>query len=657
MNEVTTSFKDVLDTKYAVTLFEGVRKPQGKLIEPSYRKFIQNLSNLIVSEAKNTVALSPCRFKGGHRNDDNVEEISQLVFDLDNTRGLTFENIVDLVSPFAGVIHTTYGNKASNLKVRIALPFTRPVSVSEWREIRKSFLFFNPEIAGIIDPACSDPSRAFYVYSAPPDTAEQARFYVSMGMPIRPEHFSTNHLPHLKSSFPFHQNNHETLAQGGVKQGSRNSALASYLGGLINRGLSEQETLAECERWNETLDPPLDEDELNKTHASIWKRHLRNTRGLEQSQPIQGVERSPQEGYSLVAASDLLSASPKPREYVIDQFLPKKIVAGLFAPGGSGKSMLTLTTAISVASGIPLFGMFGVLKPGRVVMISGEDDVEEIHRRLHRMTETLSESQKMLVGQNLHILDLADRFELFTVKPSYGEAEMTDVPQAIARVIEGKIGDACLIIVDPASRFRGGEENLAADTTRFVQALQYLRDRLQATIWLVHHVNKGARVNGANQNNARGSSALIDGLRLGYELNVIEASEVRKLYGDSVTGIELLSLRSIKSNYGRPAEPLILQRNQDGTLSLFTQHPDDTRKKSLLRAIQAAGLTKTQFRDRHAGIKGALGLSEKALVAAISDLVAEGLLKAPERGVMTLTQEGLNRIGQESSTGDARATK
>ena len=92
-------------------------------------------------------------------------------------------------------------------------------------------------------------------------------------------------------------------------------------------------------------------------------------------------------------------------------------------------------------------------------------------------------------------------------------------------------------------------------------------------------------------------------------------------------------------------------------MSLFTQNPEDTRKKSLLRAIQAVGLTKTQFRDRHAGIKGALGLSEKALVAAISDLVAEGLLKAPERGVMTLTQEGLNRIGQESSTGDERATK
>ena len=655
--EKNISFEDVLSTKYPVTLFDGVTKPNGMSAAPSYRKFIENLSKLIISERKDTIALAPCRFKNNYRNDDNVQEINQLVFESDDTQGLSFEDIVDLVSPFAGVVHTTHGNKESNLRVRIALPISRPVSVKEWQEIRENFLFFNPEIARIIDPACSEPSRVYYAYSAPADRADQAKFYVSMGQPIRPEHFSTNRLPHLESSFPFHQNNHETLAQGGVKQGSRNRALASYLGGLINRGLSEQETLAECERWNETLDPPLDEDELNKTHASIWKRHRRNAGSVGQSQPIQGVNRAPKEGYNLIPASDFLCLKPKPREFVIDGFLPAEIVAGLFAPGGSGKSMLTLTTAISVASGTPLFGMFGVAKPGRVVLVSGEDDVAEIHRRLYRMTENLSESKKMLVGQNLQVLDLADRFELFTVKPSYGESEMTDVPQAIARVIEEKIGDACLIIVDPASRFRGGEENLAADTTRFVQALQYLRDRLQATIWLVHHVNKGARFNGASQNNARGSSALIDGLRLGYELNVIEASEVRKLYGDSVTGIELLSLRSIKSNYGRPAEPLTLQRNQDGTLSLFTQNPEDTRKKSLLRAIQAAGLTKTQFRDRHAGIKSTLGLSEKALVASIRDLVAEGLLKAPERGVMTLTQEGLNRIGQESSTGDERATK
>ena len=572
-------------------------------------------------------------------------------------KGKSFGDLAQMISPYLGYLHTTHSHQEIEPRYRVGLFLSRPVTAVEWQVVRSNFLFIHNQLSQIIDKSCKEPSRAYYLYSAKPNVERSANFYVSLGHPINPDSFNLVDEDNPISMTHPRRSSQRELARGGIREGSRNSALASYLGGLINRGFSEQETLAECERWNETLDPPLDEDELNKTHASIWKRHRRNAGSVGQSQPIQGVERTCQEGYSLVAASDLLSLSPKSREYVIGQFLPKKIVAGLFAPGGAGKSMLTLATAISVASGMPLFGMFGVTKPGRVVLISGEDDVEEIHRRLYRMTETLSESQRTLVGQNLHVLDLADRFELFTIKPGYGEPEMTDVPEAIARVIEEKIGDAGLIIVDPASRFRGGEENLAADTTRFVQALQYLRDRLQATIWLVHHVNKGARFNGASQNNARGSSALIDGLRLGYELNVIEASEVRKLYGDSVTGIELLSLRSIKSNYGRPAEPLTLQRNQDGTLSLFTQNPEDTRKKSLLRAIQAVGLTKTQFRDRHAGIKGALGLSEKALVAAISDLVAEGLLKAPERGVMTLTQEGLNRIGQESSTGDERATK
>ena len=655
--EKNISFEDVLSTKYPVTLFEGVTKPQGMSVEPSYRKFIENLSKLIISERKDTVALSPCRFKNNYRNDDNVEEISQLVFDIDNTQGSTFEHIVNLVGPFAGVIHTTHSNSASNLKVRIILPFSRPVSVSEWQEIRSNFLLFNPEIARIIDPVCSDPSRAYYAYSAPPDSVEQARFCVLMGESIRPEYFSPNHLPDFRPSISFYQNNHKTLAQGGIKQGARNTSLASYLGGLINRGLSEQETLEECERWNETLDPPLDSDELVKTHESIWKRHLRNSSQTERNQRRSGLGRAPEKGYSLVAASDLLCVKPKPREFVIDGFLPAKIVAGLFAPGGAGKSMLTLTTAISVACGMSLFGMFGVARPGRVALIAGEDDVEEIHRRLYRMTENLSDSQKSLIGQNLHFLDLADRFELFTVKPSYGEAEMTEVPQAIAQAIEEKLGDVSLIIVDPASRFRGGEENLAADTTRFVQALQYLRDRLRATIWLVHHVNKGARVNGANQNNARGSSALIDGLRLGYELNVIEASDVKKLYGDSVAGTELLSLRSIKSNYGKSAEPITLQRNQDGTLALFAQNPEDARKVSLLKVIQTTNLTKTQFRDRYAGVKGVLGLSEKALMSAIGDLVNEGLVKAPERGVMTLTQEGLYFIGQGSATGDQRAVE
>jgi RecA-family ATPase len=653
MNDVS-NFEELLNVSFPTTLFEGKQKPQGKELEPSYRKFISKLSNLIVSESKDIPLMAPCRLKGAYRKDENVIEINQLAFDIDDPKERSFEKLSALMSPYAGCLHTTHSHRPDNPRYRIVLPLSRPVSVSEWRELRENFLFFNPDIAAIIDPVCKEPARAYFLWSAPPKQISNANFFVSIGAPIKPEHFFSRHLKTLSETKPV---SHGQLAAGGIKEGARNSSLASYLGGLINRQLSQQETLSLCKQWNVTLQPPLEEAELIKTHQSIWNRHLAKvqTKTPSRQQLFSGADA--RHNFDLISAADLLSARPKPREYLIDAFLPKKIVAGLFAPGGAGKSTLTLTIAVSVASGLPLFGTFKVKTPGRVVLISGEDDSEEIQRRLHRITETLSDAQKQLVGQNLHILDLADQFQLFTHKPSHGEVEITETPEMIARAIEKHVGGADLLIVDPASRFRGGEENLAADTTRFVQSLQYLRDRLGATLWLVHHVNKNARVNGASQNNSRGSSALIDGLRLGYELNFIERSGAIKLFGDSVADTELLCLRSIKSNYGRPCDPITLQRNSDGTLTVFNQNPAEARRNRLLSDIGASGLTKTQFRDRFAGVKGALGLSEKALMAEISALVAEGLVIAPDRGVMTLSEEGLNRVGAAAPTGSERAVE
>ena len=649
MTNQVNDFNELLEARYPVTLFAGKAKPQGREVDHSYRKFLSKLSNLYVSESKDTALISPCRLDKEYRSDENVLEINQLVFDIDDPKGVSFERLAELISPYAGCLHTTHSHRVDNPRYRIVLPLSRPVSVSEWRQIREAFLFFNSEINEIIDPACKEPSRAFYVWSAPPDQIENANFFVSIGVPIKPESFIS---PHAKATVDKRSRSFEEISQGGVAEGSRNSSLASFVGGLINRGFSREETLIKCTEWNETLQPPMDSREVKATHDSIWKRHLANNGKSTPSvnREISSVERP--KTFDLISAGQLLSENPRPREYIVEGFLPKKVVAGLFAPGGAGKSNATLTTSVSVSSGTLLFGKFIVKKPGRVVIISGEDDREEIQRRLHRITETLTDPEKDLVKKNLYILDLADKFELFTYKPSHGEIEITNIPEAIAISIEATLGGADLVIVDPASRFRGGEENLAADATRFVQALQYLRDRLGATIWLVHHVNKGASGNGANQNNARGSSALIDGLRLAYELNVIARKDAVGLYGDSVADIELLSLRSVKSNYGRAAEPITLRRNLNGTLTGFHQNPSDSREHRLLTAIGSAQMSKTQFRSRYAGVSGPFGLAEKPLMAAIESLVKKGLVYAPDRAVMTLSKEGLEMIEADGSLGN-----
>ena len=652
------TFHDLLDAPCPVTVFEGVKNPKGRSIDKSFSHFLKKLSDVHVTDKKDTVLIVPCQLKDGRRSDQNVEKVSALVFDIDDPKGTSFFDLAELISPFAGIIHTTHSHRADSPRYRVFLPLARQVSVEEWRGVRQGFLIFHPLLAGIIDPVCKDPSRGFYTYSAHPDHKEEAQFFVSMGKPLRPAQVVFNHSQKSSVNNQRQPSAHQQLALGGIKEGGRNAALASYVGGLIRSGRSQEETLVLVKEWNQSNLPPLDDEEVFAVHEKIWKRELKNQTLSEMEDQLgSNLEPHLERRFEVLSSSVLLQSPPKPREYLIDGFLPEKIVMGLFAPGGSGKSMLTLATAVCVASGLPLFGTLHVKAPKRVVYISGEDDAEELKRRLYRMTDGLFLEHKALIGQNLHFVDLADKFELFTEKPHQGETRISKVPEAVAKSIEEQVGSASLIIVDPASRFRGGEENSAGDTTRFVQALQCLRDQLQATVWLVHHVNKGARVNGANQNNARGSSALIDGLRLGYELNVMEPSEVKRLFGDSFAHDELLTLRATKSNYGKPIDPVVLKRCQDGILAIVHQNPEDARKNNLLRAIQAAALTKTQFRDRYAGVNGPLGVSEKALVRQINDLKVEGLILVPDRGVMTLTKAGESRLGSQSSTGDERAAQ
>jgi len=57
----------------------------------------------------------------------------------------------------------------------------------------------------------------------------------------------------------------KTLAKGGIKQGGRHIAAVQYANNLLFKvGVSDNTFKYEMERWNKTLDPPLDEKELTR---------------------------------------------------------------------------------------------------------------------------------------------------------------------------------------------------------------------------------------------------------------------------------------------------------------------------------------------------------------------------------------------------------
>jgi hypothetical protein len=635
--------QEVDEYKYPISLYQNLTSTQATAKEVSWEQLCRSLSIPIISEDKDVFLYGPYRLSTPKRSNQNVVEISYFVFDIDYPQGRTAQDIVNLVVDYDAIVHSTWSHTRENPRYRLIVRLSRPVPVKRFADVRGGFLSLNPVLASIIDKACSDPSRGYYMFSYPSANSNYAEFVENKGLPLDP---ATCLIPLQANQTTSATNSSATLntiAPSSVQVGGRNTALTSYVGSIINKGLSFSDTLTLALTWNQSLPQPLEVNEVTRTHSSIWKKHHLNNPAYQVS-TLAAV--SSMNNYRLISAGSLLASPPQPRSWIIKDFLPSKIVAALIAAGGTGKSYLAMHIAVSVASGSSLFGKFIPTKPAKVVFISGEDDETELKRRLHAVTQGIPTALKNTIISNLHFIDFADAFELFTQKPASGEVQITNVPLRLVATIKQLAGEAVdFIILDPVSRFRGGEENSASDTTRFVQSLQYLRDHLGASVLALHHVNKGARVNGTSQNNARGSSAFIDGVRLVYELNALSDAEIEKAYGKQVIMPRVLTLSCVKSNYGKPIEPLTLCKRTDGTLEVFGVQAGQHQDLSILQEIKLNPISKTQFKKAYGAATGKFGLSEKSLVRKLEDLEKQGLLNIPTRGVMHLTPNGNTLVG------------
>jgi hypothetical protein len=637
------------DLSLNVSAFDDLRNSRARAICETKIDLVRRLTRPIETSSKDLVPLIGLYRlnREQRRANKNVEAISALVLDIDKSQGFTFEKIVELLKSYQYVIHTTHSNSANALKVRIILFLTRPVFPREFPDFWKGFVFFSG-LQELIDPSCKDLSRAFFLFSYPPENIDSARCFVNLGQPVNPEHFNNKRPPTaLAKSFcgATYPDTKDDLDFGSIVPGVRNPALYKFAARLHSKGLSFNQVMEEATRWNHSLSEPLDENEVYRVCVNSG-RYRKNFENKSSEQVVN--HQTP--NFEFEPASKLLVSLPVPRSYLIDEFLPARLVSLLIAPGGTGKSMLTLLIAVCVAAGIPLFGRFPVQQAKKVLLISGEDDIEEIQRRLHRILASESEQIKTLVGENLVFLDLSDRFELFTEKPPHGETRITDVPERIVHELSNQIGsDFSLAIVDPGARFRGGEENLAADTTRFVQALQLIRNLLNAAVLVVHHVNKSAKGSISSQNNARGSSALIDGVRLVYELNLMSEQEIVKRFGSINLGTPLLTLSCVKTNYGKPIDPIIIERLENGTLALASKLPSDIQNSLILSEIHRSPMSKSAFKEKFGGTKNKFGISEKILLVKLTELESKGYLEIPARGDMSLTKSGVALLTNDLS--------
>lgn len=311
-------------------------------------------------------------------------------------------------------------------------------------------------------------------------------------------------------------------------------------------------------------------EELSNEVQADAVEHKRNTaeaaRALERARrldPFTGTIAA-----NRLAAGDwLVGAKPAPRAALLEHpntddgglYLPAGKVAMLVSPGGVGKTTVLMQLAISVATGLPWLDRFIVARPGRVLVALGEEDEAEMHRALYYAARVAGLDRDDSGRFRDAIYQNVVAYPLAGVPVSFigDDGHETPFYHRLADFIE-ETGPYSLVILDPGSRFMGAEsETDNAAATRFIQCLEAITQTAGApSVLMAHHTNKGASAPDAesSQADARGSSALVDGVR--WVANLRAGKETAAGYR--------ITLTVTKTNYGPKGPPVELLRPRSG---------------------------------------------------------------------------------------------
>ena len=288
---------------------------------------------------------------------------------------------------------------------------------------------------------------------------------------------------------------------------------------LLGEGWTDVEILAKCGEWTQSgwtdEQTRRDVQKMLQGRRAGEKRHEGADKLLERvEEPRQGLVANP---FDL---GDVLKIPP--REFVYGNHLIRKFISVTTAPGGIGKTALTLVEAIAMASGKPLLGV-EVGEPQRVWVWNLEDPFEEIWRRIAGICQRYSLTQDDLAGR-LFVNSGRDQALVIAVQTKDGVQFTPHAMDLTTEIVRHGI-DA--VIVDPfvSSHRLAENDNDAMDALAKMWA-QIANDG-NCAIDLVHHTRKATGTGPQTTEDARGASSVMNAARHGRLLKKMTGDEAR----------------------------------------------------------------------------------------------------------------------------------
>jgi hypothetical protein len=286
------------------------------------------------------------------------------------------------------------------------------------------------------------------------------------------------------------------------------------------------------EHWNARCEPPMEFEDLSLSVAHAYE-YAREPLGSaspldfdpvteeEIEIPVEGREAKP-----AIKATPFVWRDPRTiptRKWVYGRHYIRKFVSATVAPGGVGKSSLSVVEALAMATGRNLLGTQPVERV-RVWLWNGEDPKEEIERRIAAACLFFEIDPKELDGW-LFVDSGRDTEIIMAATTRDGSKISVPTFEAVRdTILENKIDVA---IFDPfVSSHRVTEnDNMAIDAV--AKTWGKIADVTNASIDLIHHSRKtgGEEV---TVEDSRGASALVSASRSARVLNRMTKEEAEK---------------------------------------------------------------------------------------------------------------------------------
>jgi len=268
-----------------------------------------------------------------------------------------------------------------------------------------------------------------------------------------------------------------------------------------------------------------------------WDAHDAVEDGLDIGAFIKKYTKQAKKAFSLLSEHLLINNQFEGRapeqQYLIGDTIPLGVPVVFAAAGDSGKGMMTLDLAMKVASGMGMQNAFGgiVSHHGSAIILSAEDDRDELHRRVSRLDPL---NRRKTYEHKLIVVPMPNEGGVVPIMQKVDNKYVMN--EEFTQIWDDmmEIEDLALVVIDPMASFVHADVNAdPAAGAAFMGMLAQLSTETGATVMVNHHmakVNTKEAIKTPEEARVaiRGTSAIVDGVRSAFAIWQVDEKEARQ---------------------------------------------------------------------------------------------------------------------------------